>query len=311
MSYDKEIEIYKGYIYKITNLVNGKSYIGQTIRTIEERWKQHVKDSNSNKDDFYLHRAIRKYGKENFVIEEIFSTVKESIFELKEELNDHEKYYIKLFNTYNPDGYNMTLGGEGVAPKLIVLYSYDGLIISEFNSMTEASEICNISMGEISGCCYGKRLGTRCGVFRFVADDFNKYPVIYRPDGRLKINKFDINGNLLYSYSSITEAAKEYGATKTSITRWCKSHKYIDNSFVLFYDTEIFDKNVITYPSYRRVAQYDLNGNFIKLFKNASEAARSINGDPSAITKCCNNKLYKYKQHVWRFEGDSFDTNCA
>ena len=66
MGFDKEMEAYKGYIYKITNLVNGKSYVGQTIRTIEERWKQHIKDSKGNKDDFYLHRAIRKYGKENF-----------------------------------------------------------------------------------------------------------------------------------------------------------------------------------------------------------------------------------------------------
>ena len=52
----------EGFIYKITNKVNGKSYIGQTRNTVEFRWRQHYKA----KDNKYFHRAIQKYGKENF-----------------------------------------------------------------------------------------------------------------------------------------------------------------------------------------------------------------------------------------------------
>ena len=54
-----------GKIYKITNLVNSKIYIGQTIRSLKERFRQHIYKQGCT----YLHNAILKYGKENFKIE--------------------------------------------------------------------------------------------------------------------------------------------------------------------------------------------------------------------------------------------------
>ena len=64
MSYNKETGMYEGYIYKVTNDVNDKVYIGQTIRTVEQRFNQHIKDSK--KRDCYFHRAMNKYGCEHF-----------------------------------------------------------------------------------------------------------------------------------------------------------------------------------------------------------------------------------------------------
>lgn len=89
-------------IYKITNKTNGNSYIGQTIRTIEERWTEHCKKTS---DCSAIANAIQKYGKENFDIEIICSAL--SI----EELNKKEQYFIKEFNTLKPNGYNLTTGG--------------------------------------------------------------------------------------------------------------------------------------------------------------------------------------------------------
>ena len=91
----------KGYIYKITNKVNGMSYIGQTRYTVEFRWRQH----QHKKDNTYLHNSIRKYGIENFTVE----TLEECSVE---ELNSKEIYYIAKYNTFN-EGYNLTIGGEG------------------------------------------------------------------------------------------------------------------------------------------------------------------------------------------------------
>jgi group I intron endonuclease len=88
-------------IYKITNLVNGKVYIGQTTKSIKERWKWHV----AHKGCKFLNRAIRKYGKDNFKIEEIYTAF------TKEELDASEKYFIKEFNTLVPNGYNICIGG--------------------------------------------------------------------------------------------------------------------------------------------------------------------------------------------------------
>ena len=58
-----------GYIYVITNKINGKQYVGKTINTIEERFKQHLRDSNKvTLEQRPLYKAIKKYGKENFSV---------------------------------------------------------------------------------------------------------------------------------------------------------------------------------------------------------------------------------------------------
>ena len=57
------------WIYKITNLLNNKVYIGQTIRTDQSRWRRHILDAKNNKLNTHFARAIRKYGEENFSVE--------------------------------------------------------------------------------------------------------------------------------------------------------------------------------------------------------------------------------------------------
>ena len=95
----------RGFIYKITNTINSKSYIGQTIQNVKERFYQHCATKCSKAvSNMAIHRAIKKYGKSNFtieVIEEIDSA----------NLNDRERYWIKYYNSYN-NGYNSTKGGQ-------------------------------------------------------------------------------------------------------------------------------------------------------------------------------------------------------
>lgn len=93
-----------GFIYKITNICNNKVYIGQTSRSIEERFNGHLHAAKSN-SSFYLHNAMRKYGFENFKVEKIEEC--EDIL-----LGEKEKYWIQYYNSFE-NGYNMTLGGEG------------------------------------------------------------------------------------------------------------------------------------------------------------------------------------------------------
>lgn len=93
-----------GYIYKITNLINGKEYVGQTGLSIEERFKEHIKASQRGVDR-PLYRAFRKYGIDNFIIEELEECS-------LNELSEKETFWIQNENSYN-NGYNATLGGEG------------------------------------------------------------------------------------------------------------------------------------------------------------------------------------------------------
>ena len=89
------------WIYKITNIQNNKVYIGQTIRPIQDRFNRHINDAINNIIDTHFARAIRKYGKENFIIEEIDTAT------TQEELTEKEKYWIQYYNAVN-EGYNET-----------------------------------------------------------------------------------------------------------------------------------------------------------------------------------------------------------
>lgn len=93
----------KGYIYIIKNRVNNKCYIGQTKKTIEERWREHIFNHTRRKQAIYM--AMRKYGIENFYIEEVESVD-------IEKLNDREIYWINKLNTVSPNGYNISTGGD-------------------------------------------------------------------------------------------------------------------------------------------------------------------------------------------------------
>ena len=93
-------------IYKITNKINGKIYIGQTTRSLKQRWKDHRCEAKDCKRGRAIHRAIHKYGVENFTIEQIDCAI------TQEELNEKERYWIKYYESNTSKGYNLTDGGD-------------------------------------------------------------------------------------------------------------------------------------------------------------------------------------------------------
>jgi group I intron endonuclease len=92
------------FIYILTNIINGKQYIGQTTRSIDVRLSEHLNSVKKNSNNLF-HRAIRKYGIENFHIE---------CLEVSDKLvNLWEKHLVKRWSSKSPNGYNLTYGGEG------------------------------------------------------------------------------------------------------------------------------------------------------------------------------------------------------
>ena len=89
------------WIYKITNIQNNKVYIGQTIRPIQDRFHRHINDALNNILDTHFARAIRKYGKDNFIIEQIDQA------QTQNKLNKKEQYWIQYYNSVQ-NGYNET-----------------------------------------------------------------------------------------------------------------------------------------------------------------------------------------------------------
>ena len=111
-------------IYKITNKLNGKVYIGQSIH-IKTRWIQHI----NAKDNVLIHKSIQKYGAENFSFEVLLECPAEM-------LNDWERDMIALYDCISPNGYNLTEGGENTYQisdevKLKISNSHKGYKFSE------------------------------------------------------------------------------------------------------------------------------------------------------------------------------------
>ena len=96
-------------VYKITNQINGKVYIGITTGSIQKRWREHKCAANKG-NQLPLYKAIRRYGYEAFLIEQL------STADRLEDLKAQEVKFIKEFGSFYADGngYNMTDGGDGV-----------------------------------------------------------------------------------------------------------------------------------------------------------------------------------------------------
>lgn len=105
-----------GYIYKITNNINNKIYIGKTLHSIEKRFKEHCKEAFKDRNGKRpLYNAMRKYGTENFHID----LIEEASINT---LSAREIYWIDYYNSYH-NGYNATKGGDGKQ-----LYDYQAII---------------------------------------------------------------------------------------------------------------------------------------------------------------------------------------
>lgn len=117
-------------IYKVTNIVNGKVYIGKTKRNLKTRWAQHCRDADSKIACFKLQKAIKEYGAENFTIVQIDCAT------TKDEADAKEVYWIRFYNAIE-EGYNTSPGGKAGGNRKKVKAVEDDLV---FDTMVEAAK---------------------------------------------------------------------------------------------------------------------------------------------------------------------------
>lgn len=121
------------YIYKITNDINNKVYIGKTEQDIDKRFAEHCSDSKKERcKNRPLYRAMNKYGVEHFCIELLEKTVNPE---------EREIYWIQYYDSYH-HGYNVTRGGDG---KKYLNYANVLEIYKKVQNISETAKICNIS----------------------------------------------------------------------------------------------------------------------------------------------------------------------
>lgn len=275
-----------GYIYKITNTVNNKIYIGQTCYTIQKRWAEHC--SVYNKLDYPLYKAMRKYGQDNFIIEEI-----EQISD--ELLNEREIYWISFYHSYAPlgYGYNVTLGGEGnrlYEQKQIYEMWDNGLCITEISEQTGADRhvVTDILKGYKN--------------YSIEESEKRGHEFLWSKRGR-KVNQYDLKGNYIATFNSLMDAQRQTGVAQKNIF-WVVSHKsysaggyqwkYIDDDFII---TDISSK---TTRQKQPVIQL-INGEE-KEYESAAEAARQTGINATCIRKVCQGKQNSAGGYRWKYK---------
>lgn len=270
MSFNKETGMYEGYIYKIVNGVNGKIYIGQTRRTIEERWKEHLYFAiENNKATYHLYSSFHKYGIDAFNIYQICMVVNQDKEELAKILNKLEIYYISFYNSTNSNnGYNMTIGGNNVSEYIktkVNQYRFDGTLLQTWDSITEASNKTDTSLNCIVDSCNGRT--NFCGnfIWRYINDDFNKYPIsknaLTRIMTQYKIKQYDKFGTLINIYEG-EELKKLYGkACYSKILSTCRYERKSYDGFI--WRHEFYEYNANDFPNIK-ITNYNPN----KISKN-------------------------------------------
>lgn len=206
-------------------------YVGQTKKTVIDRYYEHCKTAKSRKNGFLLHHKMYSHGIDNFSVKEIEDT---------ENLNEREKYWIEKLKTHvSQGGYNLTRGGEQ-------------------------------SSDSLKRKCY----------------------------------QYDLNGNFIKEYDSISSAAKAVNGSHSNIV------KALSGEINIAYNYRWFDKKVdkivfddINYTGRKKqVYQYDLNYNLINIFPSTKEAARQLNKSQGNISSCANKKRKTAYGYIWSYD---------
>ena len=288
-------------IYKITNKVNNKCYIGQSTN-IERRWVDHQVPSvwNNPRSESYnypLYIAFRKYNLNNFT----FEIIEEC---LPEELNEKEVYWIKYYNSYL-QGYNQTPGGNNTSTT-IPIYQYDlfGRFIAEYPNISIAASKTNTQYNNLYSCLSRKNNQYCANKYQWSYEkkDYIGPPPIYTP-----VICFDLEGKRIGEYYCLEEAHKATNCSIEVIRKSCNDHKIHNKNYQWRYWIENPNlQNISAAKPYdnnkKEINQFDLNNNYIKTWNSISEAANELQLTRANLSSACHNRQKTCGGYIWKFK---------
>ena len=290
---DKRPKIGYGYIYKYTS-PSGKSYIGQTINSLKIRAGHNGKNYKGC-EDFY--KAIQKYGFSNFEVE-ILAEVPEN------QLDKAEIKYIQLFNTLSPSGYNISAGGQfiGRARGRRKVYQYSmgtGEFLKEWESAKEAERYHQVNSPVLQSCLEGKTYTQWGYCWSYLKMD--KFPVNERmvnPKEK-KIEMYSLDGKLLQTFPSITEAARQTGCERSAIKRCCRGELHSHGGYIWKCTEIILEKKYNN--TAKRILQICPDTNkIIHVFNSISQAAKSLEKGTSLIRRVLDDEKKTAYGYRWK-----------
>ena len=295
-------------IYKITNLINGKVYIGQTKQSLKTRWA----NGKGYKNCTAFNYAIEKYGWNNFdhiVLEEELS---------KDEADIKEQYYIHLYHSTDKDfGYNITDGGGGLqgTGRSIYQYDMDGNFIRQWRSVIDICNYFNVSTdgGNIYACCNGK-IDSAYG-YQWKYDKKKKIKNVLSKGEKIAQNKsievymYDMEGCFIRHYNSM-KSVEQDGFNFKLVSACCNGKRKSTGGYQ--WRNEYFE-NIEPYVpqtcGQKTVYQYSLDNVLINVYQSVKEASSKTGIDFKLISSACLGKNATSKGYIWSYSQLSYDAN--
>jgi group I intron endonuclease len=234
-----------GYIYLITNRINGKKYIGQTIQNdINNRWASHKNLKNKTVGQI-LYNAYKKYGVNNFEYKIICIC-------FDDDTNKYEEQYINKYNTIYPNGYNLLPGGNNKKhneyTKKQISEKLKGSKNPNFGIKKTLEQITLMSerMKGTNNPQFGKKFTEQeiqKRLDRYVKNpeiknkisaslkSYHKNKTTIPIKNNKKVEQYDLNGNLINTFSSISEAARNVNINVAFLSRTCNKENYTAAGF--------------------------------------------------------------------------------
>ena len=295
--------MFKYIVYKTTNKINNKIYIGVHRTNVD------INDGyigcglyNSEKSvkrlkHYKFHRAVKKYGASNFI--------RETLFEFEDSEEGKRQAYKKEAELVNreflkrKDVYNMVLGGKvpsSIYEKAVCQYAMDGKFIKLWNSLSEIERELSIDTSNISAACINKSY-SRGFQWRYYDDNINDIDPI--EDNKKVVYQFDLQGNYITYFKSLHEAFEKTGVDYKQISQVCLGKCGQAGGFYWNYKKRFdFDpKKIKKIP----VACYTDGGEFIKSFTSQTEAAQEYKLSISGISNCITGKAKHCGKLRWRY----------
>lgn len=282
-------------IYKITNKINGKSYIGQSVN-ITNRWHKEVYASQQPDNSGYnthLSRAFRQYGIENFqfdVIEECDATL----------LNDREKYWADYYNTYVPNGYNVAICGEQFVHFVKLDQQMLNSIRDDLRCTADTLQVIanryNVHYNTIVAINTGKSWFDSKLTYplRTAKNIIEEKPVSIYPTRQELVL-------LLQQTQNQTQVGRMYGVTHTSVGKWIKKFNIQPDEWK--------QNKIVKTPKRKQkypVLQIDLRTNTVVAeYESCAEAARQLGGNEGTanhISEVCQGKRKTCAGFAWQFK---------
>lgn len=315
MAYNKNTQLYEGFIYLILNDIHPeKIYVGQTTTTPEIRWCGHISQIKKHPSTDKIHNAMQKYGKNHFALEVIETCAFNNLNELITRLNEKERYYIKLFDSYK-NGYNATIGGRDnndSQKRAVTQYDLYGKKIATFESIKELEkDFPNIS--SIYDSCMGLCKYAYGYIWRYKEDDLLKYPLpndkeitssIITEAAKQPIIQYTWSGEKIGIFENATEASEKTQIPRHLIVSCCSGRIVRTHGYVFRFYNQSFNSLKTNKSKFRCINQYDLQDNFIKTYKSAREAARENDMHYQTICGVCQKKKITSGGYKWFYSED-------